>query len=258
MGFVFDGVSSGNMKIKARLTSWQMFPDIQNNTQMISGKAGVADYGCISKERIIKVSCNIYPQKDFKSLIKILDDVAEWLAPEKGTKKLVFDEIPDRYFEARLYSKVDCERILRSAGAFELTFICPDPYAYSTYEETFNVDTAGVTSVYRCFGNAESYPVYRVSGVIPSGGEAGISIGTNGTILPIIGPLSEGETLVVDTALMVAKVVDSEGETLRNGLPLLKNINFPVLNKAENEITVTVNGEVSFLGLTIEAKSRWR
>jgi len=63
---------------------------------------------------------------------------------------------------------------------------------------------------------------------------------------------------VVDTALMVAKVVDSEGETLRNGLPLLKNINFPVLNKAENEITVTVNGEVSFLGLTIEAKSRWR
>jgi len=258
MGFVFDGVSSGNMKIKARLTSWQMLPDIQNNTQMISGKAGVADYGCISKERIIKVSCNVYPQKNFKALVNILDDVVEWLDPEKGTRQLIFDEIPDRYFMARLYSKVDCERILRSAGSFELTFICPDPYAYATYEETYTVDVAGVTSVYRIFGNTESYPVYRLSGVIPSGSDASISIGTNGSILPIIGPLSEGETLVVDTALMVAKVVDSEGATLRNGLPLLKAINFPVLKKEENEITVTCSGEVTFSGLVIEAKSRWR
>lgn len=257
MGFVFDGISSSDMKIRARLTSWQMLPDIQNNTQMISGKAGVADYGCIVKERIIKVSCNIYPQKNFQALVRILDDVAEWLNPEKGTRKLIFDEIPDRFFEARLYGKVDCERILRAAGAFELTFICPDPHAYSVYEEEFSINEMGATEVYRIFGNTESFPVYRLSGVMPTS-EAGIRISTNGVALTVSGPLSVGETLVVNTALMTAKVVDSEGETLRNGLPLLKSINFPVLQQAKNEIAISCNGDAVFSELVIEAKSRWR
>ena len=57
---------------------------------------------------------------------------------------------------------------------------------------------------------------------------------------------------------MTAKVADSAGETLRNGLPLLKNINFPVLGKAGNEIVVSGTGDAVFSELVIEAKSRWR
>lgn len=258
MGFIFDGISSNDMKLKARLTSWQVISDIQNNTQKISGKVGVADYGCSGKERIIKVSCNIYPQKNFNSLVHVLDDISEWLNPEKGVKRLIFDDVPDRYFEARIYSQVDCERVLRAAGAFELTFICPDPFSYSTYEETYEITSVGASTIFRCFGNTESYPKYHLSGVIPEEENTYIDVSTNSSILRIHGPLSEGETLVVDTALMIAKVVNNEGETLRNGLPLLESIQFPVLSKWENEVSIRCSEGVTFNKLYIEAKSRWR
>jgi len=38
-----------------------------------------------------------------------------------GLKQLIFDDVPDRYFMARLKDKVDCERIIRAAGVFELS-----------------------------------------------------------------------------------------------------------------------------------------
>lgn len=257
MGFVFGGISSNEMKIKARITSWQVLPDIANNTQTISGKAGVADYGCTSKARIINVSCNIYPQKSFGDLVEVLDDVAAWLDPEEGVKQLIFDEIPDRYFEARINGQVDCERILRSAGSFELSFLCPDPYSYAVKDENFTVEEEGSTVLIRQLGNKESYPVYHLSGVIPSG-DAYIKINTNGQVLNIRGPLAEGEVLIIDTSLLTAKVVDEAGETLRNGLPLMENIEFPVLNKGRNELAITCEGAASFVSLRVQAKSRWR
>ena len=256
MGFVFGGISSNEMKIKARLTSWQVLPDIANNTQTISGKAGVADYGCTSKARIIRVSCNIYPQKNFADLVEILDDVAAWLDPEEGLKQLIFDEIPDRYFEARINGQVDCERILRSAGSFELSFLCPDPYAYAVEDEIFTISAQGNEVITRKVGNKESYPVYKLNGVIPSG--AYIKINTNGSTLNICGALEEGETLIVDTSLLTAKVVDENGETLRNGLPLMENIEFPVLKKGRNELAITCVGAATFQNLVVQAKSRWR
>lgn len=37
----------------------------------------------------------------------------------------------------------------------------------------------------------------------------------------MVGPLSEGEVLVIDTGMVTAKVTDSAGNTLRNGLHCL-------------------------------------
>ena len=56
---------------------------------------------------------------------------------------------------------------------------------------------------------------------------------------------------------MTAKVVDGSGETLRNGLPLLQELNFPVLRKGANTVTITAAGS-TFTELKIQAKSRWR
>ena len=69
--------------------------------------------------------------------------------------------------------------------------------------------------------------------------------------------LSEGETLVVDTDKMTAYVVDENGETLRNGLPYLQELNFPTLAVGDNTVTVEVNN-ATLTELQIQAKSRWR
>ena len=123
MGFTFDGVHSKNMKITARIVSWQVSPAPRNAFEVIPGRMGIADLGSDTSEKYIKVICNIFPQHSFTEVIHLLDDVAEWLNPNLGVKQLVLDDIPNRYFLARLVEEVDCERILRSAGSFELTFV---------------------------------------------------------------------------------------------------------------------------------------
>lgn len=257
MGFTFNGVTSKSMKIRARLTSWQASPALRNFYETVPGKAGVADFGCNSAERTVKVECSVFPQKNFPALVAVLDGMAEWLDPTKGQGQLILDDVPDRYFMARLSEAVDCERLLRSAGQFTLSFICPDPYAYALTDETYIFSETGTHMAVRHTGNTDSYPVYALKGVIPSGTSSYISIVTGGSELRVTGPLSAGETLLVDSALVTAKVVDSSGNTLRNGLPLLAELNFPVLGKGHNTINISAANS-TFTELKIQAGSRWR
>lgn len=257
MGFNFNGTASKNMKIKARLTSWQASPALRNFYETVPGKAGVADFGCDSGERIITLTCYIYPQKGFAALVSVLDAMAQWLDPTKGLKQLVLDEVPDRYFMARLSEAVDCERLLRSAGTFTLKFICPDPHAYALEDETFVISEEGEHEITRSIGTTISEPVYSIQGVISSDTDSYISIITNGEELRITGALAEGETLIVDSNLVTAKVVDSVGDTLRNGLPFLYELNFPVLETGTNTVVVATSN-ATFTELNIQANSRWR
>ena len=257
MGFQFHGTQSQNMKIKARLTSWQASPALRNFYETVPGKAGVADFGCDSGERIITLTCYIYPQKDFASLVAVLDAMSQWLDPTAGLKQLVLDEVPDRYFLARLSEAVDCERLLRSAGSFTLKFICPDPHAYALEDETFVFSEEGEHEAKRNLGNTHSEPVYALQGVISSDTDSFLSIITDGEELRIVGALSEGETLIVDSSLVTAKVVDSVGNTLRNGLPLLYELNFPSLDTGSNTVVVSASN-ATFTELKIQANSRWR
>lgn len=95
--------------------------------------------------------------------------------------------------------------------------------------------------------------------MIPSGTDSYISITTNGSELRIIGRLSSGETLIIDSSHMTAKVVDANGDTLRNGLPLLSELNFPVLDTGDNTVVIEAVGtNTTFTELNIQARSRWR
>ncbi len=257
MGFIYGGISSQSMKIRARLTNWQASPSLRNSFVSIPGKAGVADFGSDSAERIVTVHCNIYPQRGFASLVSVLDDMAEWLDPAHGAKQVVFDDVPDRYYTARLSEAVDCERLILSAGAFDLRFVCPDPHAYALTDESYTITATGSHEVRRLKGNTDSEPVYLLKGVIPSGTSSYVSLVTNNEELRVSGALADGETLVIDTGRVTAKVVDAQGETLRNGLPCLEELNFPVLAKGINAIQISTVG-ATFTELKIQAQSRWR
>jgi predicted phage tail component-like protein len=257
MGFTFNGTASQSMGIKARLTNWTAVPNIRNSFVQIPGKAGVADFGSDGAERMVTVKCNVYPQFQFSSLVSVLDGVAEWLNPDNGLKQLVLDDVPDRYFTARLQDTVDCERLILSAGVFDLKFVCPDPYAYALTDENFTLTAAGANTVTRAKGNTDSLPVYQLKAVIPAGTSTYISLITNNEELRVIGALTSGETLVIDSGLVTAKVVNTQGDTLRNGLPLLQELNFPTLRKGTNTVNITVVG-ATFAELQIQAKSRWR
>ncbi len=259
MGFIYNDTSSASKGVKARLTSWQVCGGLRNYTASIPGRSGVADFGSDFDYREINVSCSIPPKKNFALLVSLLDDIALWLDPTDGLKQLIFDDAPDRYFMSRLSEKVDCERLLvRSAGSFDLKFFCPDPFAYAVMDEEFTISTTGAHTVRRTKGNIESNPVYRIKGIISSSVSNYITITTNGSQLKIVNAtLASSETLVVDTEMMTAYVEDENGDTVRNGLPYLSELNFPSLSVGNNTIVVAENN-ATFTSLEIEAKSRWR
>jgi predicted phage tail component-like protein len=257
MGFIYNGISSQSMKIRARLAGWQVFPALRNSFETVPGKAGVADFGCDISERTITISCGVLPQRSFAELVAVLDDMAEWLNPANGLKQFILDDVPDRYFMARLSEAVDCERLLRTAGSFELRFVCPDPYAYALEDEAFVLTGTGTHEVERRIGNADSEPVYFLKGVISVSSSSYISLITNGEELRIVGPLAANETLVIDSGMVTAKVTDAAGNTLRNGLPCLQELNFPILRKGVNNIGIAA-ANATFTELKIQAKSRWR
>lgn len=255
MGFQYNGITSQSMNIKAHLTGWQMVPSLRSNTETVPGKAGLADFGADSGERYIDVACNVYPQKTFSDMVAVLDQVTAWLDPTAGIKQLVLDDVPDRYFSARLSDTVDCERLLRAAGSFNLRFLCADPYGYALDDETFTFSQTGEHEIKRETGNTDSEPVYALKGTISSGS---ILLSTNGEALRVVGPLADGEILVIDTGLVTAKVTNSAGNTLRNGLPCLEELNFPLLRRGLNALSIATEGGAVFTELHIQAKSRWR
>ena len=259
MGFTYNDTASADMGIKARLTSWQVCGALRNSTATIPGKYGVADFGADFDYREITVNCSIPPKRNFAALVSVLDDIALWLDPADGLKQLVLDDVPDRYFMARLNEKVDCERLLvRSAGSFDLKFFCPDPFGYAVADEEYTIAAAGTHTVTRTKGNIDSNPVYRIKGVITSGTNRHITITTNGSQLKVVNAaLTAAETLVVDTDMMTAWVEDANGNILRNGLPYLEELNFPTLSVGNNTIAVAANN-ATFTSLEIQAKSRWR
>ncbi len=138
-----------------------------------------------------------------------------------------------------------------------MKFVCPDPFSYALADESFTLTTTGISTVTRNKGNTDSEPVYLLKGAIPSGAATYVSLRTNNEEMRVTGTLASGETLLIDSGRLTAKVVDAQGGTLRNGLPCLQELNFPILKKGANTVTITPVG-ATFTELRIQAMSRWR
>lgn len=207
-------------------------------------------------ERIIPVECSVFPEQDFSALVHRIDEINGWLNPYRVVQPLIFDEYPDRYFMARLNTEISMERVSRTAGTFSLEFICPDPFGYAVEDEVFSIAAEGKTAVNRQKGNLISEPIFELNAIMDSTSSY-VDIEVNGELVRVKGKLAEGETFVLDTAKLTAKVVDSNtGETLRNALSQLDELVFPELNPGGNEVLVSVSG-ATFTGLTIQGRSRW-
>ena len=258
MGFSFDGVTSKSMGIASRMAEEKRVPELKNHTIQVAGRDGVLDLGSSLSESVIGISCFIPPKRTMAGLLKCKDDIVSWLSPDKGVCALMLDTEPGRVYYARLQEGVAFERVVRLAATFDLTFFCPDPYGYAAEDEVFSITAQGNHVVNRTLGNLYSNPVYRLKGILASGAGRYISITTNGVELKIANAtLSGSETLVVDTAKMTAWVEDADGNTLRNALPYISELNFPTLDAGLNTVEVAASN-ATFTELEIQAKSRWR
>lgn len=252
MGFSFNGISSDSLGIKTRMSSESRIPDIRNLTDTIAGKHGIFDFGETFSEREIDIVCFIPPGKTAEGLLAMKDKINEWLNPDKGLCSLILDTAPDRQYYARLKDGFSYERIVRNTGTFELTFFCPDPFAYAVNDENFSVTNS--TNVTRVKGNYDSAPVYEITGVLADSSEK-IRITVNEECLEVCGPLVAGEKLLIDADDMTAKIIGIDGKEA-NALGHLTAFVFPYLKAGSNQITIGIT-KGSLTLLKINAKSRW-
>jgi predicted phage tail component-like protein len=117
-------------------------PEIREYTEEADGRAGVYDYGSEWGKREITVTVDVTPNT--VSLKRRQSRILAWLSPvSSGAGALVFDEVPDVQYYAKLTGRVGIEQFFRGYGEFTFTFVCADPFGYSTYSvETIDVDSA--------------------------------------------------------------------------------------------------------------------
>ncbi|RAU96844.1 distal tail protein Dit [Paenibacillus sp. YN15] len=117
-------------------------PEIRNYTEEADGRAGVYDYGSEWGTREITVTVDVTPNS--VSLKRRQSQIMAWLSPvSNGAGALIFDEVPDVQYYAKLTGRVGIEQFFRGYGEFTFTFVCADPFGYSTYSvESIDVDSA--------------------------------------------------------------------------------------------------------------------
>jgi predicted phage tail component-like protein len=109
-------------------------PDLREYEDEADGRPGALDYGTEYGKRAIDIKIDIVPTDSAFKLRQ--SQIYNWLKPTLPAGILIFDEIPDRLYYAKLSSKLGPEQFNRY-GTLEFTMKCTDPFAYgpeSIYE----------------------------------------------------------------------------------------------------------------------------
>lgn len=257
MGFFFGGVSSRSMGIKSYLRQWELMPGLENQFLTLPGRNGGLDLGSTLGMRTIRLEAGFLPQASVSNLSDKIDTLTAWLLPEKGAKRLVLDEFPDRYFLARVSENLMLTRVLRRMGSFELTFLAPDPFAYALEDETAFYKESGAFRFTRQKGNTSSSPILRVKAAFAESNRPRLSLTINHETMVLSGIAPSDSILEIDCGMQTVRLLNSEGMLIENGMPLLEEPVFPELLMGENTVSIKAERLHSF-EVSLHACSRWR
>lgn len=190
-------------------------------------------------------------EKEQQVLRQKVRDLADKLDTNEPAP-LIFKDEPDKFINAIISDSSELSEQL-AIGSGTLNFFCPDPYWYAIEDDIIEKDSPGVYEFDRK-GTAESYPLIEIKGLNSNGT---ISIENQDTRMTFNGVLKEGETLHLDTELITAYIIDSSGN-VTSALDKLDNLDFPVLKKGTNFLSVIGNGGASISNVKITCRSRWK
>ncbi|MFT9496605.1 distal tail protein Dit [Anaerosolibacter sp.] len=134
MGLKFKDTHSSQYGLIVRSVDRNVLPPLKRREIEIPGKHGTYDFdGNVYEKRTISIEFGVvhYNFQDLRNKIRL---IAAWLS---GKGKLVFDDEPDKYYDAKIYQNVPLEQII-SSGRFSVIFEC-QPFALS--EDIENVAT---------------------------------------------------------------------------------------------------------------------
>ncbi len=153
-GFTFRGQHCSLLGVN--LLSYRInSPELREYEDEADGRPGALDYGTELGKRAIDITIDIVTNDTPFKLRQ--SQIYNWLKPTLPAGVLIFDEIPDRFFYAKLSSKLSAEQIIKY-GIFEFTMKCTDPFAYGPERIMESVITADGTNYDIVSAGTESTP----------------------------------------------------------------------------------------------------
>lgn len=133
-GFTFANIHSSTYELYVRSDNRTITPALRKNEFVIPGRHGTLDFGNNTYEpRFITMELFLV-RKTMEDLRKQARDIAQWFS-KSGL--LVFDDEPDKAYQAKVYNNIDIEEIA-AYGKSMVTFEC-QPFAESLEYRQVNV-----------------------------------------------------------------------------------------------------------------------
>lgn len=252
-GFTYKGRHCS--EFGARLLRYNVgSPQLRENEDTVAGLDGVIDYGTELGKREIEVVFDIDP--DERSFKRRQSQILSWLKP-KGPGELVFDDVPDRFFNAKLTGSMAVEQIGKY-GEIRVTFKAADPYSYSTTEsDDVILDSDVVLDEEITLDAAWSFTVNSPQTVTVNNWgyediRPRIVITGSWTTISIAGltynAAAAGKTLVID----------GERETARiDGVSVLGNVTGDFVTLEPGNNTVTIGGAALNCTVSFEFRAKY-
>lgn len=133
-GFTFANIHSSEHELYVRSDNRTISPTLRKNDFLIPGRHGTIDFGLNTYDnRLITMQLSLV-NKSMEDLRQQARDIANWL---NKSGPLVFDDEPDKAYQAKVYANVDIEEIA-SYGLSQVTFEC-QPFAESLEYRQVNI-----------------------------------------------------------------------------------------------------------------------
>lgn len=129
IGFAFRGRHSSEFSIGFRSVDRTVLPKRRVSEITIPGRSGTYELDTNEFEkREIAGIIGIMNESNFEELRKKVREIAYWLS---GTGKLIFDDEPDKYYQARIRNQVDIVQLtMQPKATAKIEFSC-QPFAIS-------------------------------------------------------------------------------------------------------------------------------
>jgi predicted phage tail component-like protein len=152
-GFTFNGVHSDSFFMVNRINR-SIAPNVTENLVKVPRRAGSYDFGTEISERRFSIDVTLI-EFTTEHLADKMRAITEWLID--GTdelKELKFDTDPDIVYRARFVGDSDLTT-LGPTGTASLTFLAPDPHAYSPL---IGIEARSGSTMINYGANAKGYP----------------------------------------------------------------------------------------------------
>lgn len=138
IGFTFRNIHSSTFGIGVRSDDRSVIPALRKNEFVIPGQHGSIDYGMNTYEkRSISMTLGLLKNENHEALRAKARDIAKWIS---GQGSLVFDDEPDKAYEAGVYTYVGIDQVqLLPMGLMSVVFEC-QPFAESLEYNQVNAE----------------------------------------------------------------------------------------------------------------------